>query len=300
MKTLLVTGASGFLGYNFLQLDFSNWKIVALTNKRKFENAAIESVQCDIADAGLLQETLRNIKPDAVVHLAAISNANYCKENPELSHKVNVGATVLLAEYCAATNIPFIFTSTDLVFDGLKGNYTVADTVSPLMLYGKQKAMAERMILAINKAACILRLPLMFGYGGNHAQSFLQVMLQKLKTDEKLFLFTDEFRSVAGGASVAKGIQLALENNWQGIYHLGGIEKISRYHLGLLICKVFEFDTNLIVPMLQSELKLATARPPDVLLNSDKAYRLGYAPLSIIEELEKLKKIYTPKDNYTL
>jgi dTDP-4-dehydrorhamnose reductase len=291
MKTLLVTGASGFLGYNFLQLDLSHWKVITLTHQRLFEHETVKSVRCDIADIDLLSETLKKMKPHAVVHLAALSNTNYCEENPELSHKVNVEATVCLAEYCATHNTPFLFSSTDLVFDGTKGNYTETDTVNPLMLYGRQKAMAEKLILDLNKTACILRLPLMFCDGGKNAQSFLQPLLQKLKAGDKVFLFTDEFRSVAGGASVAKGIKLALENNWQGIYHLGGKEKISRYDLGLLICEVFGLDKNLIVPTLQSELKPVATRPPDVSLNSDKAYRLGYEPLLIENELQLLKHL---------
>jgi len=287
MKTLLLTGASGFLGYNFLQLDLSNWKVVTLFNQHDLQNNNIKKFRCNIANTASLKLILNELKPDAIVHLAAISNANFCEENIELSFRVNVSASVVLAEWSAQNNIPFLFTSTDLVFDGAKGNYDETDVTDPLMVYGKQKAEAEKLIQSVYPDACILRMPLMFGEGG----SFLLHDISKLKSGEPLNLFTDEYRSIVGGKSAAIGIKQALENNRKGIYHLGGKQKLSRYNFGLMICETFGFSKSLIVPKLQSEVKMAAPRPKDVSLNSEKAYRSGYAPLNVEEELYSLKGI---------
>jgi dTDP-4-dehydrorhamnose reductase len=282
---LLLTGASGFLGYNFLQQDLSAWDVFAITNQRKYSFVNAQPVNSNIAHEQLIKEAFNYVNPHAVIHLAAISNANFCEEHEGLSNQINVNATVLLAQLCAEKNIPFVFTSTDLVFDGQQGNYTENALVNPLSIYGKQKAEAEQRVFEVYPNACVLRMPLMFGNGGLYAQSFMQPFLYKLQQGDSLQLFTDEYRSVVGGGSAAGGILLALENNWQGLYHLGGKERLSRYDFGLLLCNAFGINPSLIIPTLQKEVKMAAPRPPDVSLNSTKAFALGYNPRLVVEEL---------------
>lgn len=285
---LLITGASGFLGYNFLQQNLTGYNVFALVNERSYSFNNATAVSVNIANALLLKQVFEKINPQAVIHLAAISNANFCEENIELSQQINVAATALLAQLCAEKNIPFIFTSTDLVFDGQQGNYSETAIVNPLSIYGKQKAEAEQKVFEAYSNACVLRMPLMFGNGGNYAQSFMQPFLLKLQQGESLQLFTDEFRSVVGGKSAALGIFQALQHNWQGLYHLGGKERISRYDFGLMLCSTFGIDPSLIKATLQKDVKMAAPRPPDVSLNSTKAFALGYNPLLVADELELL------------
>jgi dTDP-4-dehydrorhamnose reductase len=285
---LLLTGASGFLGYNLLQQDLSAWDVFAITNQRKYSFVNAQPVNSNIAYEPLLKEVFNYVNPHAVIHLAAISNANFCEEHEGLSNQINVNATVLLAQLCAEKNIPFVFTSTDLVFDGQQGNYTEGAFVNPLSIYGKQKVEAEQKLFRVYPNACVLRMPLMFGNGGLYAQSFMHPFLHKLQQGESLQLFTDEYRSIVGGKSAAGGILLALENNWQGLFHLGGKERISRYDFGLLLCNVFGINSSLIIPTLQKDVKMAAPRPPDVSLNSTKAFTLGYEPRLVEEELQGL------------
>jgi dTDP-4-dehydrorhamnose reductase len=294
MKKLLLTGAGGFLGYNFLQLQLSHWQVYAITHQRIVSHKDIQKVDCDLTDFASVKNVFRQIKPDAVLHFAALSNADFCENNPGLSHRINVESTNLIAGLCAEVNISFLFTSTDLVFDGTKGNYEENVSVNPVSLYGRQKAEAEKNIMEIYAEACILRLPLMFGYGGQYAQSFMQPILKKLEMGESLNLFTDEYRSIVGGRSAAQGILLALENIWKGIFHLGGKEKISRYDFGIMMCEVFGLNQSLIIPTLQKVIKLPAPRPPDVSLNSEKAYQKGYAPLPVYEELKWVAAFASP------
>lgn len=290
MKTLLITGASGFLGYNVIEQNISNWNICALTNHRKFSFRNITQVYCNLANEKLLNNSLESIKPDAIIHLAAISDTNYCESNIEIAKQVNITASINLASYASGRNIPFIFISTDLVFDGIKGNYDETDNTYPLNEYGKQKAFTEKEILSLNKNACVLRMPLMFGYAGYYSQSFLQPFIENIKSNKKQMLFTDEYRSILDGKSAAKGIMLALDNNWKGIYHLGGNEKISRYDFGLRICDEYSLDKELLIPTLQKDLKLAAPRPADVTLNSNKARRVGFVAEDIAYAIAQLKE----------
>src|SRR5208337_1041423 len=109
-----------------------------------------------------IKEILQKIRPDALIHTAAESNPNFCQLNPVASHGINVEATANLASLCAELRIPFVFTSSDLVFNGLKPPYSENDPVCPLSIYGEQKAKAERAVLERYPRALVCRMALMF------------------------------------------------------------------------------------------------------------------------------------------
>ena len=231
-----------------------------------------------------MRKRVDELFPDAILHTAAISDSNYCQANPTESHAINVEASVTLARLANERNIPMIFVSSDLVFDGNQAPYTETDAPNPLSAYGEQKAKAEEKILATCPKATVCRVPLMFGDSGPFAKSILQYTLRNLQQGIKMNLFVDEFRTPANAASVAKGFFLALKHQPR-ILHLGGVERISRYDFGVLIAGVFGLDSSLITPTKRAELNLPMPRPADVSLNSQKAMKLGYSPVSIKQEL---------------
>ena len=58
----------------------------------------------------------------------------------------------------SARDLPFVFLSSDQVFDGTKGNYVEPDEVNPLNVYGQTKAEAERIVLQ-NPSHSVFALP---------------------------------------------------------------------------------------------------------------------------------------------
>ena len=143
MKKLLVTGSSGFLGWNLCQLAKEKWQVYGTHFFHRIEIPGVKQLPVDLTDFQELQRLFKEIKPDAVIHTAAQSQPNYCQTHPQESRTINVTASWNLAGLCADYSIPCAFTSTDLVFDGLNAPYRETDPVSPLSLYGEQKVMAE-------------------------------------------------------------------------------------------------------------------------------------------------------------
>jgi dTDP-4-dehydrorhamnose reductase len=285
MKKLLVTGASGFLGWNLCHQARSNWQVYGTYQTNPVEITQINFYKLNLLDFGSLQQLFSQIKPDAVIHTAAASKPNFCQLNPDLSYEINVNASVNIARLCAQNNIPCVFTSTDLVFDGKNPPYSENDAVSPISYYGEQKVAAEQKMLEIYPDTAICRMPLMFGIPSPVAASFIQGFIANLQQGKELTLFTDEIRTPVSGGTAASGLLLALEKRVKGILHLGGIERISRYNFGLLLAEVLGLSIDLIKPCLQQDVFMPAPRSPDTSLDSSKAFSLGYSPLSIKDEL---------------
>src|SRR5688572_12703554 len=85
-------------------------------------------------------------KPAAIIHCAALPTAPACQANPTLARRINIESTRQLA--ALASGIPFVFFSTDMVFNGGKGNYVETDAVEPLSIYAETKVAAEQIVLA--------------------------------------------------------------------------------------------------------------------------------------------------------
>ena len=285
MKRLLVTGSSGFLGWTVCQVAKETYDVYGTYSTHSVSSSNISLLKCDLTNFKAVKELFSQLKPDAVLHLAAQSKPNFCQVNPQVSYQINVSATLNLASLCAESAIAFLFTSTDLVFSGKNSSYQESDAVSPINIYGQQKAEAEAEILKIHSQGIICRMPLMFGLPSPVATSFIQGFLKILESGQTLSLFRDEYRTPVSSLTAAKGILLALENCQGEILHLGGKERISRYEFGCLMADVLGLSLAQITPCQQADVKMAAPRPADVSLDSSKAFSLGYQPQSIREEL---------------
>lgn len=287
MKKLLITGASGFLGWHICELAKQEWEIYGTYLSHPLEIPDIKMLKANLTNFQEVKRIFNDVKPEAVIHTAAHSQPNFCQTNPKESHAINVTPSCNIAGLCAENSIPCAFTSTDLVFDGLNAPYGETASVCPVNVYGEQKVMAEAAMLERYPMTAVCRMPLMFGAETPTAKSFIQPFIQTLQAEKELNLFIDEFRTPVSGTTAAKGLLLALEKV-NGIIHLGGKERISRYDFGQLLVEVFQLPATKLKSCRQQDVKMAAPRPGDVSLDSSKAFALGYQPLSLREELEEL------------
>ena len=287
MKKLLVTGISGFLGWHVAHHEQEDYELVGshFQNKPNLKN--IPSYAFDLSNEKLTTDILDSLNLDAIIHLAANSNPNNCEQNKS-SNNINVEATLILARWSAKRNIPFLFTSTDLVFDGKNPPYDESGATNPIMVYGQQKLEAEQKVLAIYPNAIIARMPLMYGMPAN-GLGFMNAWVRNLKVGKQVFCFTDEYRTILSGSDAAAGLFLLLEKDKGGIFHLGGKERISRFDFAIRMAEAFNLPKELIIPSLQKDVQMPAKRPADVSFVSEKAFALGFNPSRVEEELERLR-----------
>jgi dTDP-4-dehydrorhamnose reductase len=287
VKKLLVTGASGFLGWHVCQLAQSQWQVYGTYHTHSVNLPGATLLSLDLTDEPGLRSLFHHLRPDAVIHTAALAQPNACQNQPELSYRTNVLASWAIADLCAEVEIPCVFTSSEQVFDGLNPPYREADPVSPINLYGEHKVAAETGMLARYPAVAVCRMPLMFGAAPT-ASSFIQPFIERLRSGQVLNAFVDEIRTPVSGYDSAQGLLLALAQA-NGFLHLGGRERLSRYAIAQTLVEVLEITQAQVNPCRQSDVPMAAPRPLDLSMDSTLALSLGYRPALFREALEPLR-----------
>lgn len=277
MKTRVwVTGSGGLIGSHVVRQSPGGQGDV--------EVVAMPRSVVDLRNDAEVRRLFKQAPPDGVIHCAAISNTGFCETHPELADEVNVGTTRLLAELAA--KIPFIFLSTDVVFDGLKGGYREDDECAPVSVYGRTKRDAETLVLA-NPRHTVLRLSLNGGNSPTGDRGFNEALYRAFSAGNEVKLFSDEYRQPLPAIVTAEIIWEVFLNRWVGLYHLGGAEKMSRYEIGLLLASRWQ-DLNPKVVSTSLMNFTGGRRAPDTSMNCDRLQSLlGFKIPSLREWLEQ-------------
>lgn len=289
---ILITGGSGLLGqYLNVKLSKDN-EILSLYNKNPGNCKNYPSEEIDLSKKERLDEIFIAFAPDVVIHTAAISRPELCDELPhEYVTEININATEHLAELCNRFNSKLIFTSTDLVYDGDSGGMmSEEDLINPVSFYAETKIKSEEIIKNTFDNFVILRTSLLFGMGKNHSVNNFHNMILNFRSNKKVKLFYDQFRT-----------PLSLNDASEIIYHLtnsdirdttinfGGMERVSRTELGEIVCRAGGFDTSLIERTSMYDIP-DLHKVADVSMNTDKLNSLVIKRNSLEESVVKILK----------
>ena len=222
-----ITGANGLIGNYLVQTAprfVPRWRVRALTR-----------ADFDLLDFAAVRREFSKDQPQLIIHCAAITVVSEAQKNPALARRVNVEVTKLLAELAA--EIPLVFFSTDLVFDGRRGNYAETDATNPLHVYGETKLAAEIIVLE-NAHNLVLRTSLNAGSSLSGKRAFNEQLRHTLQSAEQgMKLFMDEFRCPVPAAETARTVWELVGKKCVGLYHVAGAEKLSRHQIAELLVK---------------------------------------------------------------
>jgi dTDP-4-dehydrorhamnose reductase len=290
MKKILITGGSGLLG-QFLNLAVSsNNKILTTYNNHPGNCREFLSKKIDIMNEKELEILFKEFQPGIVIHTAAITNP-VPKEN-QLSKDyfdVNVTATKNIALLCAKHNSRLIYISTDLVYAGYRGSFLKEDAkLIPVSLYAETKLVGEMKVKELTDNYLILRIALLYGFGLNHSRCHFHFMYNELKNKKPVKLFTDQFRTPISLNKVSSIIADLVEMDIkEEIINLGGLERVSRYEIGKMLCSIAGFDRNLIQKITMDDIP-NFPKVEDVSLNTEKLQSFGFKPQTIEENIREI------------
>lgn len=261
-RCALVTGAVGLIG-QYVVRNATQWA-------PGWEVRGLSRADLDLTDQRAVEQVWRALRPDAVIHCAAMSRTKDCEGDPQRARRINVEATAHLAR--CSKEIPFVFLSSGEVFDGQAGWYRETDAPNPINVYGQTKLEAEERVLQ-NPRHTVVRIVLTAGTSLNGDRSFVEDMSRAAKSGKTMTLYGDEFRCPLPAGVIARAVWELVNREATGLYHLGGRDRLSRWEIGQALVACY--------PELQGHLlegashdHAGAPRPPDLSLNCDKLQAL--------------------------
>lgn len=290
MKRLLITGGSGLLGQHLNIKASESYNVHTIYKNNPGNCGDFSNSKIDIRNVNELNRLFQEIKPEVVIHSAAITNPVPKKDqSPKEYFDTNVTATKNIAELCEKHGSKIVYISTDLVYAGYRGSFLKEDgKLIPATLYAETKLVGESKVKESTNNYLILRTALLYGFGLNHSRCYFQFMFEELRHDRPVKLFTDQFRTPVSLNDASQIIvELAEMDINNETINLGGVERVSRFEMGEILCSIAGLDKNLLQKITMDEIP-NFPKVEDVSLNIDKLISLGLKPRSLEENIAEI------------
>ena len=247
---ILVTGANGLLGQKLTMLLDQQSNIHTIATARKQVNYKLKNAEFCILDVTNQQETekvILEVKPDAVIHTAAMTQVDQCETEREACWKANVTGVEYLVKACEKVNAFLVYVSTDFIFDGTYGPLDETAIPKPVNYYGESKLAGEKVVMAANLDWAILRTVLVYGVTDDMSRSNIVLWVKKsLEEGKSINVVNDQWRTPTLAEDLAMGCYLAAKKKAKGIFHISGEKMMTPYDVAIETADFFGLDKTLI------------------------------------------------------
>jgi dTDP-4-dehydrorhamnose reductase len=257
-KRSLVVGASGQVGNQIAQaLGFD--RTVRTVRGNPGANEIVVDL-LELADNTGLARRLVDHDVDAVYCAAAMTHVDGCETAPDAAMKANCHAPAALAAAAAEARVPFVFFSTEYVFDGKNGPYDEEAKANPISVYGRSKWMGELEVRKACPRALILRTTVV--YGVDPARKNFLYSLRRACLEKRPFRSPDDQISTPTyNRDLAQAaIRLATAGQ-TGIFNVSGPERLNRYDFAIAAIRAMGLEHDNLSAITTAELKQIAPRP---------------------------------------
>ena len=303
---MLVTGGSGYLGGWVVRLARADWDVTAIylthpVDENEGEDSKGKDApgvtwrRLDVRDEAAVEALVLadEVRPAVIVHTAAVNPGQGAD-----FEATNAAGTRHVSRAAAACGARLIHISTDVIFDGEKGNYVEEDPPSPITSYGRSKALAEEEVRAHlflpGAELVIVRTSLIYGWRPRLGRQ-TRWMVDDLKAGKPVRLFTDELRCPVWVESLAAAVVELAGMDYTGVLHVAGAQPLSRYEFGLRLLRFHGLDpgpacperSRGVIPARSPVDRSGLRRPLDCTLDCSRARALLRTPLPGVDEVLK-------------
>ena len=260
---IVVTGVSGQLGNAFRERLGDGAHYLARSD-------------LDLADPASIGPTLEELSPTVVINCAAYTAVDAAEDDEETARLVNATAVEELAGATARLGARLVTFSTDYVFDGTKADpYLETDDTNPINAYGRTKLEGERLALAGNPDALVIRTSWVLS--GTHP-NFAATMLRLIAAGS-VTVVDDQIGHPTLVEDLAAGTLAAIDADASGVLHLANAGTTSWFGLAREVADLAGLDVERVQPVSASEYPTAAQRPANSVLESVRLDGLGLDPL---------------------
>lgn len=214
----------------------------------------------DISHAVIL---LGDTKPDS------------CAANVPCSQALNVSSIKSILGYLRQWRIKPVFTSSESVFDGRKGDYIECDEPRPILTYGRQKIEMEGHIRDNFDHYIIARLALNYGTQRGDGTLFTS-WLDAIEAGRAIYCAYDQVCSPIHVEDTVEALVRLMEGNFDGIFHVAGTKAFSKVELNaVLLNQLKEYSTVQaeVVACSIHDFKVRERHPMNISMRPDKLVR---------------------------
>lgn len=282
----LITGASGLLGHNACAYFVARENdVTGLSHGHDIDVAGVKDIKVDLMDFDKTGAIIREIRPDVILHCAAVTNVDACESDVEGTQRYHVDLSRYIAEVALSIGAKMIMISTDQLWDGSREFMDEECATSPLNVYGRTKADGEKAVMQAAPDAMIIRTNF-FGIGRPWRKSFSDWLDAELSQGHMLNGFTDIFYTPIAIPDFLVALEKLVDKDFSGIIHLAGSERVSKYAFMKRYAQMAGYDESLIQAQTSAKGDLKAKRPMDMSLSVKKIEGLlGYAMPTIAESI---------------
>ena len=264
----LVTGSAGLIGSQLVRdLEKSGETVYSCYNNMKPVNGI--PTKLNLVNLEDISKIFKKIQPDVVIHSAALTDVEKCEMEPKLANSINVKSTEIIAKEAENFDSYLMYISTDYIFDGKKGSYKETDLTDPLNQYGKTKLSGEKTTEHNCSKCSIIRTSTPFGTH-SFKKTFPVWIFENLNNNNKINVLEDQFTSPTYVPNLTKMILEIIERKLEGVFHVSGSTKISRFEFAKIIATKLNLDSSLLNPVKISTMPWKATRPIDSSLDVSK------------------------------
>lgn len=283
---ILVTGGSGRIGFNISKLLSKKHQVFPTFYSHDLTNVFPTAKKLNATNLDETINLFNLIKPDIVIHSAALANVDLCETNHKLADLLNIKATENILKAAENSNIKIIYFSTSYVFDGKKNIYVETDKTSPTTYYGYTKYVGENKIKNYHSDWLILRTDQPYGWIQKwQNDNSVTRILNNFSKNEPVKDVVDWYNNPTLMDDLSNTVSILLDKKKTGIYHAVGTDFINRFEWAKITAEIFNLKKEKIIHIQSKDLNLPAIRVKVNLSNKKIIEDTGYNMKGIREGL---------------
>lgn len=268
----LIVGASGQVGRQFLEAMGER----AVATSREAREGWLQLDLAALSEVGQAAAVLDGQEFEAIYCVGGMTHVDGCEAEPELAWRTNGVGPGVLAEYARRRGVPYVFFSTEYVFDGAAedpGPYAEESRTNPLSVYGKSKLEGERRVMAAHPGALVLRTTVVYGPDAKR-MNYVCALIRNLRGGVTMRVPEDQVSTPTYNRDLIPAALGLVAAGATGVFHVSGPEVLGRLEFARRVAAELGLDGGLLEGVSTTELGQAAARPLAAGLGTEKLRRM--------------------------